>query len=297
MATLTSRLIWQLNRSPLRTIIKKMVRIANMGAVRERELLVRALPQDTGLDKVINQLRVDGYCLLNEHIDKKLLETMAGRATEKLAHADSAAQRQIQTSKSFWLRLLDEEMESGKIRISSPYVRFAIQPVVMQIVSRVLGQIPRLDYVLLTLSRYSHKNFEKSQLWHQDHDDVQVIKLFAYLTDVKDLNDGPFTFIPASVSGTLGYSLRSHRSDEEVFGSGRITVSDVKSLTAPALSVFMVDTARCLHMGSRLSEGHQRLLYTATFTTVPSMYPGYKKNRFIEDTEFSNKIEKKVLAD
>jgi hypothetical protein len=61
--------------------------------------------------------------------------------------------------------------------------------------------------------------------------------------------------------------------------------------------VFMVDTARCLHMGSRLSEGHQRLLYTATFTSVPSMYPSYKKHRFIEDVCFESQLERKVLAD
>lgn len=297
MAKVISRIIWQLNRSPLRKFIKSIVRLINIGAVRERAALARELQKIPGLDDAAEQLKVQGYCIVTDLVDRELLQRMATLAAERLANAESAAQNQSQTSKPFWVRLLDEEMEDGKIRVSSPYIRFAIQPSVIQIVSRVLGQIPRLDYVLLTLSRYSSKSFEKSQLWHRDHDDVQVIKLFAYLTDVRDLNDGPFTFIPATASAALGYSLRSHRSDEEVFGAGRITVSDVKSLTAPALSVFMVDTARCLHMGSRLSEGHQRLLYTATFTTVPSMFPGYKKHRFIEDVKFANEIERKVLAD
>ena len=297
MAQVISRIIWQLNRSPLRKLIKLMVCAANIRAVRERTALARELPKSPCLDDVVDQLKIDGYCILTNLVDKELLQRMATRATERLTNAESAAKHQSQTSKPFWVRLLDEEMEDGKIRISSPYIRFAIQPLVMQIASRVLGQIPRLDYVLLTLSRYSPKSLEKSQLWHLDHDDVQVIKLFVYLTDVRDLNDGPFTFIPASASGALGYSLRSHRNDEEVFGSGQITVSDVKSLTSPALSVFMVDTARCLHMGSRLSEGHQRLLYTATFTTVPSMYPSYRKHRFIEDVRFESELERKVLAD
>lgn len=297
MRRFISRVIWQLNRSPLRGLIKSLVRVANIGAVRHRVALAQTLPREPRVDSLVEKLRADGFCILTDLADKELLQKMATRATEKLANAESAAQRQSQTSKPFWVRLLDEEMEDEKIRISSPYIRFAIQPLVMQIVSRVLGQIPRLDYVLLTLSRYSPKSFEKSQLWHLDHDDVQVIKLFVYLTDVRDVDDGPFTFIPVSASGTLNYSLRSHRNDEEVFGSGRIRVSDVKYLTAPALSVFMVDTARCLHMGSRLSEGHQRLLYTATFTTAPSMFPGYKKARFIRDVEFASEIEKKVLAD
>lgn len=297
MAKLISRIIWQLNRSPLRKIIKSIVCLINLRALRERTALARTLPTSPELDDAVRQLNVDGYCILTDLVDKELLQLMSVRATERVANAESATQNQSQTSKPFWVRLLDEEMEDGKVRVSSPYVRFAIQPLVMQIVSRVLGQIPRLDYVLLTLSRYSPRSFEKSQLWHRDHDDVRVIKLFVYLTDVTDLDDGPFTFIPAPASGALGYSLCSHRSDEEVFGSGRIAVSDVQSLTAPALSVFMVDTSRCLHMGSRISEGHERLLYTATFTTVPSIYPGYKKHRFIEDVKFENEIERKVLAD
>lgn len=297
MATIISRIIWQLNRSPLRKLIKSTVRLANIGAVRERTALARGLRKSPDLDDVVSQLKVDGYCILTDLVDKELLQRMADRAAERLVNVESAAQHQSQTSKPFWVRLLDEEMVDGKVRISSPYIRFAIQPLVMQIVSRVLGQVPRLDYVLLTLSRYSPKSFEKSQLWHLDHDDIQVIKLFVYLTDVKDLDDGPFTFIPASKSDALGYSLNSHRSDEEVFGSGRIAASDVKSLSAPALSVFMVDTARCLHMGSRLSEGHQRLLYTATFTSAPSMFLGYKKERFIYDAEFESEVEKLVLMD
>lgn len=297
MATLTSRVIWQLNRSPLRGLIKQAVRLANLGAVRQREALARTLPQDAALDQAVQQLNEQGYCLFTEHIDKQLLQVMAERANERLAHAETAAQHQIQTSKSFWLRLLDQEMEDGKMRMSSPYVRFALQPAVMQVVSRVLGQIPRLDYVLLTLSRHSARQFEKSQLWHRDHDDLRVIKLFAYLTEVESLDDGPFTFVPAPASSALGYSRRSHRTDAEVFGSGKIATSDVKSLVAPKLSVFMVDTARCLHMGSRLKEGHQRLLYTATFTTVPSMFPGYKKERFIADIALDNEIERRVLVE
>jgi hypothetical protein len=297
MAKLISRIIWQLNRSPLRKLIKLTVRLANIGVVRRRTALARGLPKISEIDGVVSQLKVDGYCILTDLVDKELLQKMATSSKERLASAESSAQHQSETSKPFWVRLLDEEMEDGKIRISSPYIRFAIQPLVMQIISRALGQIPRLDYVLLTLSRYSPKSFDKSQLWHLDHDDVQVIKLFVYLTDVEDLNDGPFTFIPAAASGALGYSLRSHRNDEEVFGSGRIAAEDVKSIIAPALSVFMVDTARCLHMGSRLSEGHQRLLYTATYTSAPSMFLGYRKERFIYDVEFESEVEKKVLAD
>jgi hypothetical protein len=124
---------------------------------------------------------------------------------------------------------------------------------------------------LLTLSKSTGKDLSYSQLWHRDHDDTRVIKFFVYLTDVEDADDGPFTFIPRPQSDKLGFQLRSHLTDAEM--ATRIPLNAISQMKAPRLSAFMVDTARCLHMGSRLSPGHERLLYTATFISIPRLYP------------------------
>ena len=47
----------------------------------------------------------------------------------------------------------------------------------------------------------------------------------------------------------------------------------VKEMVAPRLSSFIVNTARCLHMGSRIQSDHRRLLYTATYIQQPRIYP------------------------
>jgi len=125
--------------------------------------------------------------------------------------------------------------------------------------------------VLLTLSKGTDAPLSYSQLWHYDHDDTKTIKLFAYLTDVSDDDDGPFTFLPAQVSSRFGFSIRSHRHDCEVLS--HVRPHEVVKMTGPRLSTFMVETSRCLHMGSRLKLGHSRLLYTATFTSAPAIYP------------------------
>jgi hypothetical protein len=44
-------------------------------------------------------------------------------------------------------------------------------------------------------------------------------------------------------------------------------------LVAPRLTTFIVDTAHCLHMGSRITSDRTRLLYTATFFPPPRIYP------------------------
>ena len=65
--------------------------------------------------------------------------------------------------------------------------------------------------------------------------------------------------------------MHSHRGDDEIFE--RIRRDEVQALIASRLSVFMVETSRCLHMGSRMAPGHQRLLYTATYFAAPRMFP------------------------
>ena len=47
----------------------------------------------------------------------------------------------------------------------------------------------------------------------------------------------------------------------------------MREMYGSRMSAFIVETSRCLHMGSRLAPGHTRLLYTATFTTAPRLYP------------------------
>ncbi len=135
-----------------------------------------------------------------------------------------------------------------------------------------MGDLPKLSDVLLTLSRPSaDAMLSYSQLWHMDHDDKRVCKLFIYLTDVKDADDGPFTFIPAPESRPFRNSLKSHLTDEQVFK--RTDRQAVKEVIAPKYSSFLVNTARCLHMGSRIKSGHKRLLFTATYLQPPSIYP------------------------
>jgi hypothetical protein len=188
-----------------------------------------------------------------------------------MVRANSEELHEITRNKNFWVRLLDEDMVNGTLAIDSPFVEMALQPEIVSIVSHAFGELPRLDYVLLTLSKSTNDELSYSQLWHRDHDDTRVIKFFVYLTDVQDSKDGPFTFIPASHSDKLGYRLRSHQTDEQI--AKRIPPEAIVEMKAPCLSAFIVDTSRCLHMGSRLSYGHQRLLYTATFISAPRIYP------------------------
>lgn len=251
--------------------MKGVLRRKYAQAVRQRRHLATQLATPAKVDELAAKLEADGYVILNDIVDPQALDALYQAGTAKLARADQAARQQILSHKDFWTRLLDEDMENGTLPTDNPFVRYALQPAFLGVLARALGELPQLDYVLLTLSKSTGNALAYSQLWHRDHDDVRTIKLFAYLTDVADEADGPFTFIPGPASDRFGFSLRSHREDDAILK--RVQPSEIKSMIAPKLTTFMVETSRCLHMGSRLAPGHSRLLYTATFITVPRLYP------------------------
>lgn len=265
------RALWHINRSPVAHVIKAIRRAFASGSVEKRRRLAATLKSSALEMRLAQQINQEGYAIVTEAIDPVVLARLETSTAELYERAKSRAVKQDSSHKDFWTRLLDEEMHDGRLSTDNPFAAFALQPAVLSILSRAYGELPHLDYVLLTLSRDTGKGLSFSQLWHRDHDDTRVIKLFVYLTEVASLDDGPLTFIPGPASDRFGFSLRSQTPDDVV--NGRVTPAEIQSLVRPRLSVFMVETTRCLHMGSRLSPGHERLLYTATFISVPRLFP------------------------
>ncbi len=265
------RILWHIYRSPIARFIKPLRRAGVRSEITRRRNLARGLVVLPKQQIHAEELIQNGYAVVSDVMDPEITRSLSEAALEKHQRAQKVSVKQVSSHKDFWTRLLDEDMQDGTLPTDSPFVTFALQPAVLAILARAFGELPQLDYVLLTLSRNSDKALSYSQLWHRDHDDTRVIKLFVYLTDVLSLDDGPFTFIPGPASDRFGFSLRSHRSDKAL--AGRVEAAEVTAMVAPRLSAFMVETSRCLHMGSRLSPGHERLLYTATYTSVPRLLP------------------------
>lgn len=266
-----NRILWHINRSPLSALIKQTLRWKHADAILARKRLAATLSADARIDALAASLNQNGFVDVTAILDGGALQSLSRNGELKLVRAAEAALKQGGNSKTFWTRLLDEDLQEGLMPTDSPFVQFALQPAVLSLVSKALGELPHLDYVVLTLSRDTGGQYAYSQLWHRDHDDTRTIKLFVYLTDVNDLDDGPFTFLPGPVSDRFGFSRRSHREDAAIFAQADL--AEVKSMVAPRLSAFVVETSRCMHMGSRVSPGHSRLMFTASFISVPRIYP------------------------
>jgi hypothetical protein len=286
------RVLWHVNRTDLGWVVKGALKTVRYRALSKRRQFADKLPRSSALTVKAAHLKEMGHVDVSDIVSLELARAAAAHAQAKVARADDLAAKQQLGHKSFWLSLLDEDLVGGKFPSDHPFVRYALQTPVLRILADHMHTLPQLSDVLLTLSRPTDEKLSYSQLWHLDHDDKQVCKLFIYLTDVQSRADGPFTFIDAKQSASFRNTLRSHMSDDAVMT--KVGKSNVHEIIAPRLSSFIVDTAKCLHMGSRIQPGRSRLLYTATYFPPPRIYPE-PPNRFHPIGELSP-LERAVLA-
>ncbi len=128
-------------------------------------------------------------------------------------------------------------------------VRFMISRPIVEAAARYLGAAPVLAGAALWWTP-PNQSAVSSQLWHLDNEDHRQLKVFVNLTDV-DEDQGPFTCLPADRSALPARLLRQGRGrldDAAALGAGG---AEPIRLIGPAGSGAFVDTARCLHYGSR----------------------------------------------
>ncbi len=139
-------------------------------------------------------------------------------------------------------------------------------------VSRYLGQVPRLFNLYMWWSP-PNQSLKGSQLYHYDHRDTRQIKVFINLNDISEAS-GPLHFVRASdclkVDAGVGYS-QDRYTDEEVYSC--VAETNVVQAVGPAGTAYAVDTARCLHYGSR-GNTLDRLVFMVSFARANSVEPG-----------------------
>lgn len=271
--------------------MKLALRVRHRRELQVRRALAATLPKSEAAAEAAERLRTDGYARVDALVDQNSLAELDRAARLKTEQEQGRPSLAFGEHKDFWSHLLEGDLVEGSLPVDSPFVRFALQPGVLAAVASHYSELPRLDYVALTLSTHSAEELKFSQLWHRDHDDTRVVKLFVYLTDVEDA-DGPFTFIPAPLSDRVGFSRHSHRHDEDI--ARRLDLGHAVRMRGPRLSAFMVETSRCLHMGSRVAPGHHRLMYTASFISAPRIFPE-RARPFFRLSGDETPVERRVL--
>lgn len=139
----------------------------------------------------------------------------------------------------------------------------ALHPEIYGAAAHYLGQAPALIGVEVWFTP-RNKTAAHAQLFHFDHRDARQAKIFISLNDI-DEDTGPLYFLDAAdsakVSRALGHSQGRYE-DDEVYGV--VPRDRLKSTIGPRNTGFIVDTARCLHYGSRGND-KERLVFTVNY--------------------------------
>lgn len=247
--------------SPVRHLRRAAYKAKNAARVKEREEYGRKLTEGMTpeLAKTVQELRDQGTANFNAHLDPALLAELDAHYQKEIAPRSEAAAG-LKTHPFFFELTNDADNRTDNI-----LVRFALQEKVLAAVSAYLGSAPFFQRTKVLESRgIPQEKFEASQLWHLDYADSRAVWLWVYLTDVQKVEDGPYTYLPVSASRRVKNSFFPRRiMDEEIDNSD--LKQDVRQITGPRLTAFLVDSTSIYHMGSRLAPGHKRCIYMASF--------------------------------
>ncbi len=152
-------------------------------------------------------------------------------------------------------------LEFSDLEARPEILDFVLSDAVIESVTGYLGTVPRLNSLGLFVSD-ANEGLESSQLFHLDGEDFRMMKCF-YNLDAVTPENGPFTFLPKAATKRVRMALNTdprdgRAEDGDVFQF--CDPSDAISLTGPAGQGAFVDTANCLHFGSRARAGYRIVL-------------------------------------
>ncbi len=161
--------------------------------------------------------------------------------------------------------------------LSSVFAQFALQQTLLNIANAYFDMRVKLRYYNVWYNFATRSAARESQLWHQDREDLQILKVFVYLGNV-DENSGAFSYAPRTHrKGTLRNAKpeffleqRVQRSSDDQMAVVVPRDSWIKACGRPGTVVF-ADT-RGFHKGGEVRAG-DRLVFTSMYTSSASDSP------------------------
>lgn len=162
---------------------------------------------------------------------------------------------------------------------TSPEFKLASHPSLLSTIYSYFGVFPYITSIGVywssnTNTSLDSDNFDGSQLFHRDAEDRKIVKVWILCNSV-DENSGPTVLIPYQESEKIariiryrqGHRIARHLENE--ISSGIPEATKIFA-TGTAGTVFLTDTARLLHYGSRTIGGSERLVLMFSYETFYS---------------------------
>jgi hypothetical protein len=246
--------------SPLRHVRRISFKARNLKNVLERKRTAQTITRNLKPEIAarVKEFQEQGFAYISDLVDQPLLAELGTRCDEMIRTRSESA-KSAASHPFFFPLTKPEDYTTDNILL-----RFALHDSVMQIVSAHFGSVPFLYPISVQESRYvkiEKKKQRASQQWHLDYTDVgdDAIALWVYLTDVPTIDQGPLTILPIPSSKKVKNSFFHGRIEDEQIEAAGLN-PEIHPILGPKLSVFLVNTYKCYHMGSRCKEGNRRVV-------------------------------------
>lgn len=199
----------------------------------------------------------DGY-LIDDSMDFPHLDALLEQADEVIAERGKKSTKK--TNKPF----IQDIHTPDDLKRFPAFLDFVTSPEILSVASRHLELVPMLSKTLPPGVRFveSWREYDEpgaplrdSQLYHLDHHDAPLVYVIVLLRDTT-IENGPWTFLPASVSDRavkkLGYRKRGEPyrvTDERMYEA--VSKEEAIEFSYPRGTVLFIDSNRCFHYGSR----------------------------------------------
>ena len=170
------------------------------------------------------------------------------------------------SSKNHW-----KELFANEIKIKNFIADELLKTRIFDFAFEYFNSIPLLRNINLYYTEgKKNMDFSSSMNWHKDLNHKELIKIMYFISDVKDEN-GPTNFFNKKDSKYIRYNnFPNYFSDAEL-AAQKITFNQQKCLGNSGES-FMLDTAKCFHMGSRSKKDRLQIIITIS-PYASKLYP------------------------
>lgn len=168
------------------------------------------------------------------------------------------------------------------LRVRDPFIQFATANTILRIVATYLAILPKFRMFSLHSTILMPPNAPTvfSQNWHRDPDDLKLVKVFLYLSDVTSNKDGPFMYIRGSQFGGRQHAFQQRPTVRPYPTQGAIESvvpkKDIMICTGRAGTLIFCDTSG-FHRGGHSVGSKRRIMFAGTFVTQAG-FKIYKRN-------------------
>lgn len=223
------------------------------------EKKLKPIPEEKGFRKI-------------DDLDPELVKKVHQAAKDLLKSYDLSKMHEASSNKHLVTVPLAQDADPN-----SPFVQLALHPSIIKMVGDYLGTLPVIENILFWYSPNKENFGRSSQYYHFDAQDVRTLQMLLLIDDV-DTETGPFVLLEAHESEKLARAVDYKKSgvtkriDDELVSS-HSSSDKIHPIVGPAGSIYIVDSDRCFHYGSRKATKPRFILAVQYFSpyafTVP----------------------------